>query len=364
MSIRTVTSKGRSLFSNHNYKAGEAALKETAICAVLNNNDNTHCIHCFTAIQPSLNLINKKLKLNNTKTIDNNNTLLKWQDKKKNVQQHIKNSNVKDVWKEINDEYKDYKIKKKELKEKEKQYNNEISLACYCSTCRNTTVSSSQKLLDKCDLNVLHEGTSSKRRFPRLIAQLVAQSISSTDLSLQSFWSNILTLAAPQNSAEYAEGLSDDYTNLQNFFEPVMDKETQQVIFGSALTLEWYARIEGILHVNAIGLNPLPSLEDSQRINDDHPFTFDVKEDVGVGLFVQSSMLNHSCEPSLVMYRDPMVDGVGVIFKATKDIAKDEEMTISYLSNPFNMERQTRQDELKYKYGFECKCVLCQKQKK
>lgn len=114
--------------------------------------------------------------------------------------------------------------------------------------------------------------------------------------------------------------------------------------------------MEGILHVNAIGLNPLPVNSCS---TDDPTLDYLVTQDVGVGLFTKASMLNHACDPSLVMYRDPTHAGPGVLFVASRDIPVNEELTISYLAESGSMERRTRQEELMYKYGFNCDCRLC-----
>ena len=73
-------------------------------------------------------------------------------------------------------------------------------------------------------------------------------------------------------------------------------------------------------------------------------------------------MLNHSCDPSLEMIRAGDEPNPGVLFNACKPIAAEEEMTISYLENSRSMERKTRQEELMYKYGFQCDCTLCKAQ--
>ena len=220
-----------------------------------------------------------------------------------------------------------------------------------CETCNTNSQQSHQALLNKCDLTVLN---SEKRRFPQLIAQLVAKSITSK-VGFQMFWGDVLKLAAPQNF-DGGNDTEQDYKNLQTCFQPVMNKEAINAIFGS-LDLNWYNRMHGILHVNSIGMNPLPSIEET-KINPD-PTTFPVVNDVGVGLFTTASMLNHSCEPSLAMYRDPYTFDPSVIFFATRDINVSEELTISYLPNSLTMNVHARQEELLYKYGFECDCSLC-----
>lgn len=215
--------------------------------------------------------------------------------------------------------------------------------------CSHTCTENSTSLLDKCDVSVFDDVPT--RRYPRLIAQLVSSSLSSSNF--QSFWNDVLTLASPKIFS--AHSVSDEYHKLKQCFAPVMPTETHNIIFQN-LPLEWYARMEGILHVNAIGLNPLPVKSCS---TDDPMLGYLATPDVGVGLFTKASMLNHACDPSLVMYRDPSLAGPGVLFVASRDIRKHEELTISYLAESKNMERHTRQEELMYKYGFNCDCRLC-----
>ena len=90
-----------------------------------------------------------------------------------------------------------------------------------------------------------------------------------------------LTLAAPQTYI--AEAVSEDYQNVMQCFKPVMNEDAHNVIF-SSLTLEWYARVEGILHLNAIGLSPRPQIDAPANLN------------------LTASMLNHSCDHSLEIY--------------------------------------------------------------
>ena len=152
----------------------------------------------------------------------------------------------------------------------------------YCSeACLNNALGTHQSLLNKCDLSVF-DGTT--RRFPKLIAQLVSKSMSpqsEAQLDFQSFWGTVLTLAAPQTYI--AEAVSEDYQNVMQCFKPVMNEDAHNVIF-SSLTLEWYARVEGILHLNAIGLSPRPQIDAPANLN------------------LTASMLNHSCDHSLEIY--------------------------------------------------------------
>ena len=231
--------------------------------------------------------------------------------------------------------------------------------------CSSQCTTNAQSLLDKCDATLLNNSTlspsPSPRRFPFLIAQLVASSITDKTTTFHSFWKQTLTLAAPDNF-NGGEETAHDYDNLQKCFHSVMGTDASQAIFGSALDLDWYNRMHGILHVNSIGLNPLPSL--TETLSNPDPSTYPIVNDVGVGLFLTASMLNHSCDPNLVMYRDPLEHDSSVMFVAARDIQVNEECTISYLSNSLTSNVHARKEELLYKYGFACNCALCQSQEK
>lgn len=62
---------------------------------------------------------------------------------------------------------------------------------------------------------------------------------------------------------------------------------------------------------------------------------------------------NHSCDPNAFI----VFDGATMSFRSLKRIAKDEEIFVSYIDsiNPFHR----RQEELKDRYFFTCKCSKC-----
>jgi len=76
----------------------------------------------------------------------------------------------------------------------------------------------------------------------------------------------------------------------------------------------------------------------------------------GSAVYLLASMLNHSCEPNLDV-TFPHNNGV-VRFTAARDIARNEQLTISYI----DAEQGTaaRQHALEFAYGFRCRCPRCQ----
>ncbi|EPS40877.1 hypothetical protein H072_5238 [Dactylellina haptotyla CBS 200.50] len=74
---------------------------------------------------------------------------------------------------------------------------------------------------------------------------------------------------------------------------------------------------------------------------------------IGICLTYQAAMFNHSCDPNAIM----LFDGRRLSVRSLKDIAKDTEITISYIDNL--MTRKERKRELSSRYFFDCKCSLC-----
>lgn len=74
----------------------------------------------------------------------------------------------------------------------------------------------------------------------------------------------------------------------------------------------------------------------------------------GAAVFPLVSGINHSCDPNCeVAY----VEDNGVMIVARRDIAAEEELTISYVDP--DMDDEDRREELEETYGFECACAKC-----
>ncbi|KAL4965633.1 S-adenosylmethionine-dependent methyltransferase [Aspergillus stella-maris] len=74
---------------------------------------------------------------------------------------------------------------------------------------------------------------------------------------------------------------------------------------------------------------------------------------IGLYLHPYAALLNHSCDYNAV----PGFDGDELHIKAIRPIAKDEQITISYIDTTYPT--RTRQKELKERYFFTCQCSKC-----
>jgi hypothetical protein len=79
------------------------------------------------------------------------------------------------------------------------------------------------------------------------------------------------------------------------------------------------------------------------------------QDQLGVGLFLEAAMFNHSCMPNV----GKVLKGRNLRFVALREIAVGEELCISYVS--LDEECETRRGILKKHFHFECTCVRCEK---
>lgn len=83
----------------------------------------------------------------------------------------------------------------------------------------------------------------------------------------------------------------------------------------------------------------------------------DGSEHFGYGCWPAASYFNHSCAPTIEKSREGRVFN----FRAARDIAKGEELSITYLSSEERkMSRGQRMMILKTNWGFECGCDRCE----
>ena len=83
-----------------------------------------------------------------------------------------------------------------------------------------------------------------------------------------------------------------------------------------------------------------------------HDLTYN-NEKSGYGVYVCSSVFDHSCRPNAAV----IFDDIQIEIRAIKDIAKDEEIFIHYIALDIN--REERRIKLKNQYYFECNCAKC-----
>lgn len=78
---------------------------------------------------------------------------------------------------------------------------------------------------------------------------------------------------------------------------------------------------------------------------------------IGVVLSPLSAKLNHSCHPNCYVRCNEGGDGTLLDVIALHDIKKDDELFISYIDTSYP--RRVRQEELRDRYFFECRCPKC-----
>jgi SET and MYND domain-containing protein len=98
------------------------------------------------------------------------------------------------------------------------------------------------------------------------------------------------------------------------------------------------------------------ALYDSVRVNHKTPggiWRSNAYSEPIEGLYETRCRMNHSCDPNTVAH------GLNdAIIRATRTIMPGEEITCSYLEEDLPL--QERQTELRWKYGFDCRCSKCQ----
>lgn len=122
-----------------------------------------------------------------------------------------------------------------------------------------------------------------------------------------------------------------------------------------------YAQMAGLVRDCRVTGEELPIFEDLKAIvelfctfeNNNFSILNDDLQTVGAGLFVESTALNHSCAPNAVA----TFEGPVLSVRATKDIGRGEEVTISYIELAASTD--ARRAELQPRYFFDCQCKLC-----
>jgi len=76
-------------------------------------------------------------------------------------------------------------------------------------------------------------------------------------------------------------------------------------------------------------------------------------------IYNMTSYINHSCVPNIISSVDGLYDGHSITWTAERDVKKGEELFRNYVHmNDFESDFD-RQNFLKKRYHFDCKCPLC-----
>jgi len=113
------------------------------------------------------------------------------------------------------------------------------------------------------------------------------------------------------------------------------DQENQRLLYLEKLFLDDLSLVTRVIGTNCF------SSRDSQ--------------DGACGIFLQASLLSHSCQPNCSWIYD--LDNRILEIKTTQNIPKGEELTVSYI--PVSDDSQARKKILQQQRGFDCCCQLC-----
>ena len=75
--------------------------------------------------------------------------------------------------------------------------------------------------------------------------------------------------------------------------------------------------------------------------------------EIGSGLYIRGSVLNHSCRPNAAI----IFNGIDLELRAIKPIDSNEEVFINYIDPKSS--RQERREKLRQQYYFDCHCFKC-----
>jgi SET and MYND domain-containing protein len=127
----------------------------------------------------------------------------------------------------------------------------------------------------------------------------------------------------------------------------------------SKFDLDWYCWVLSRLHLNVFRVDTVPPLD----IQTDPAALFRAAAAAvsggaphqGSAVYLLGSMFNHSCEPNVDITFP--YNNAEISFVAATDIAKNTELTISYIDA--GVGRNARQEQLRFAYGFLCNCPKC-----
>jgi hypothetical protein len=130
----------------------------------------------------------------------------------------------------------------------------------------------------------------------------------------------------------------------------------------AALDLQWYCWVLSRLHLNVFRVDTVPPLD---MAGDPAALLKAAAAAVsgggtptspqGSAAYLMSSMFNHSCEPNVDVTFPENNDQLTLV--AATDLPRHTELTISYIDATAG--RAARQEQLRFAYGFTCKCTRC-----
>lgn len=97
----------------------------------------------------------------------------------------------------------------------------------------------------------------------------------------------------------------------------------------------------------------------ARKVSKEDVITMDVSQfKIGTALYSIVSLMNHSCDPNVELYKDGE-GGRTYKMRAARDIAIADELCIVYVAEFYSAPRANRRRALRQKYFFECRCHAC-----
>ncbi len=124
----------------------------------------------------------------------------------------------------------------------------------------------------------------------------------------------------------------------------------------AALDVDWFTAVLARLHLNTFRVDAPPPHASLWGSGGHAALAALLAGDgaAGSALYLVPSLFNHDCEPSVDI---AFTDGAQAAFRASRDLAAGEQLTVSYIDASAPV--QERQGQLEFSYGFTCSCARC-----
>ena len=240
--------------------------------------------------------------------------------------------------------------------------------AQFCSGyCKNSAWRGYGRALVSADTSELTVYCAEHRlKFPLLALRMVGASL---HRGFSDYWETVEELCFATVEGEGSDGVPAAWREEHALLRGALVghvKGDVGVLFEHALTEEWYARLMGRLHLNAVRVYSAreqrsPRAAQKQAENaaaaavEAAPLAMEAH---GTALYLLGSMFNHSCAANTAV-NFPSADHCAQ-WVAARDVEAGEELCISYIAaEQGGMSYEQRQRSLRFSHGFFCGCELC-----
>ena len=133
----------------------------------------------------------------------------------------------------------------------------------------------------------------------------------------------------------------------------LLEKTSNDIMMTKSSVTSLVERV--IKHLRQVNVNAVTILSKDVTRNDDAEAIY-TESTVGVGVYLTTRLINHSCDPNCRIVR---FDRDTLYLMAVRDIAAGEELTISYGGSYRWQIQSKRKQMLKESYFFDCDCSAC-----